>query len=64
MLLGGPLSRFATTGPGSPHVFEPEELGQRKDELALALREARKHAGLTGERLAARCGISRRFARS
>jgi transcriptional regulator with XRE-family HTH domain len=39
-------------------VFEPEELGQRKDELALALREARKHAGLTGERLAARCGIS------
>jgi transcriptional regulator with XRE-family HTH domain len=39
-------------------VFEPEELGQRKDELALALREARKQAGLTGERLAARCGIS------
>jgi transcriptional regulator with XRE-family HTH domain len=37
-------------------VFEPEELGQRKDELAL--REARKVAGLTGERLAARCGIS------
>jgi transcriptional regulator with XRE-family HTH domain len=39
-------------------VFEPEELGQRKDELATALREARKQAGLTGERLAARCGIS------
>jgi transcriptional regulator with XRE-family HTH domain len=39
-------------------VFEPEELGQRKDELAAALREARKQAGLTGERLAARCGIS------
>jgi transcriptional regulator with XRE-family HTH domain len=39
-------------------VFEPEELGQRKDELALALREARKRAGLTGDRLAARCGIS------
>jgi transcriptional regulator with XRE-family HTH domain len=39
-------------------VFEPEELGQRKDELATALREARKRAGLTGERLAARCGIS------
>jgi transcriptional regulator with XRE-family HTH domain len=39
-------------------VFEPEELGQRKDELALALRDARKAAGLTGERLAARCGIS------
>lgn len=39
-------------------MFEPEELGQRKDELALALRDARKQAGLTGERLAARCGIS------
>ena len=39
-------------------MFEPEELGQRKDELATALREARKQAGLTGERLAARCGIS------
>jgi transcriptional regulator with XRE-family HTH domain len=39
-------------------VFEPEELGQRKDELAAALREARKQGGLTGERLAARCGIS------
>jgi transcriptional regulator with XRE-family HTH domain len=39
-------------------VFEPEELGQRKDELATALREARKQAGLTGDRLAARCGIS------
>jgi transcriptional regulator with XRE-family HTH domain len=39
-------------------VFEPEELGQRKDELAIALREARRRAGLTGDRLAARCGIS------
>lgn len=39
-------------------MFEPEALGQRKDELALALREARKQAGLTGNRLAARCGIS------
>jgi transcriptional regulator with XRE-family HTH domain len=39
-------------------VFEPEELGARKDELAIALRDARKQAGLTGERLAARCGIS------
>lgn len=39
-------------------MFEPEELGQRKDELADALREARKAAGLTGDRLAARCGIS------
>jgi transcriptional regulator with XRE-family HTH domain len=39
-------------------VYEPEELGAHKDELALALRDARKVAGLTGERLAARCGIS------
>lgn len=39
-------------------MFEPEDLGQRKGELAAALREARKRAGLTGERLAARCGIS------
>ena len=39
-------------------MFEPEELGQRKDELASALRDARRAAGLTGERLAARCGIS------
>lgn len=39
-------------------MFEPEELGARKDELAIALRDARKQAGLTGERLAARCGIS------
>jgi transcriptional regulator with XRE-family HTH domain len=39
-------------------VFEPEELGQRKDELAAALRELRRAAGLTGDRLAARCGIS------
>lgn len=39
-------------------MFEPEDLGQRKDELATALREARKRARLTGDRLAARCGIS------
>jgi transcriptional regulator with XRE-family HTH domain len=39
-------------------VLEPEELGQRKDELASGLREARRAAGLTGARLAARCGIS------
>jgi transcriptional regulator with XRE-family HTH domain len=39
-------------------VFEPEELGQHKDELATGLRDARRAAGLTGERLAARCGIS------
>lgn len=39
-------------------MYEPEELGQRKDELAVALRNSRRTAGLTGERLAARCGIS------
>jgi transcriptional regulator with XRE-family HTH domain len=39
-------------------VFEPEELGQRKDEVAAGLRDASKATGLTGERLAARCGIS------
>ena len=39
-------------------MFEPEELGQRKDELATGLRDARREAGLTGARLAARCGIS------
>lgn len=39
-------------------MFEPEELGQRKDELATGLRDARRAAGLTGARLAARCGIS------
>lgn len=39
-------------------MFEPEELGQRKEELALGLRDARKAAGLTGDRLSARCGIS------
>ena len=39
-------------------MFEPEALGQRKDELAVALREARKQVGLTGDRLAARCGMS------
>src|SRR6516165_12385621 len=50
--------RSRAIGLGQLHVFEPEELGQRKDELAGALREARKRAGLTGDRLAARCGIS------
>jgi transcriptional regulator with XRE-family HTH domain len=39
-------------------VLEPEELGQRKNDLAQALRDLRKQAGLTGGRLAARCGIS------
>ena len=39
-------------------MFEPEELGQHKDELAAAVRELRRAARLTGDRLAARCGIS------
>jgi transcriptional regulator with XRE-family HTH domain len=39
-------------------VLEPEELGQRKSDLAQTLRELRRHAGLTGDRLAARCGMS------
>jgi transcriptional regulator with XRE-family HTH domain len=39
-------------------VLEPEELGQRKHDLARHLRDLRKQAGLTGDRLSARCGIS------
>jgi transcriptional regulator with XRE-family HTH domain len=39
-------------------VLEPEELGQRKSDLAQALRDLRQRAGLTGDRLAARCGMS------
>lgn len=39
-------------------MLEPEALGRHKDDLAVALRELRKHAGLTGERLAARCAMS------
>ncbi len=39
-------------------VLEPEELGQRRADLAGILRGLRKQAGLTGDRLAARCGIS------
>ena len=51
-------SPSAISGPGKIYVLEPEALGQRKDELAVALREARKQVGLTGDRLAARCGMS------
>lgn len=60
MPLGSKLSRSPTIGKGEipTSILEPDELGARKDELANALREARKAAGLTGERLAARCGIS------
>jgi len=39
-------------------LFEPDELGKRRADLAQTLRELRKRAGLTGDRLAARCGIS------
>jgi len=39
-------------------VLDPEDLGQRRNDLAGLLRELRKQAGLTGDRLAARCGIS------
>jgi len=39
-------------------MLEPEALGRHKDDLAATLRELRKHAGLTGERLGARCAIS------
>lgn len=39
-------------------MLEPETLGRRKDELAATLRDLRRHAGLTGARLGARCAIS------
>lgn len=39
-------------------MLEPEALGQHKDDLAVMLRDLRKRAGLTGERLAARCAMS------
>ncbi|MEU4229970.1 helix-turn-helix transcriptional regulator [Nonomuraea sp. NPDC026600] len=39
-------------------MFEPNELGQRRNDLATALRELRRASGLTGDRLAARSGIS------
>jgi transcriptional regulator with XRE-family HTH domain len=39
-------------------VLDPEALGQRRNDLAHALRELRQRAGLSGDRLAARCGMS------
>lgn len=39
-------------------MLELEVLGRNKDGLATAIRDLRKHAGLTGERLGARCAMS------
>ncbi|MDI3388578.1 helix-turn-helix transcriptional regulator [Streptomyces sp. B-S-A8] len=39
-------------------TFEPEELGKSQQELGAALRDLRKAAGLSGDRLAARCAMS------
>lgn len=39
-------------------ILELEVLGRHKDGLAATLRELRRHAGLTGERLGARCAMS------
>ncbi|MFI1731345.1 helix-turn-helix domain-containing protein [Streptomyces acidicola] len=39
-------------------TFEPEQLGQSKTDLAEKLRDLRKRAGLTGDRLARRCNMS------
>ncbi len=39
-------------------TLEPVELGQSKADLAEMLRELRKRAGLTGDRLAQRCAMS------
>ncbi|WP_262061018.1 helix-turn-helix domain-containing protein [Streptomyces sp. STR69] len=39
-------------------TFEPEQLGQSRTDLAATLRELRKRAGLTGDRLARRCNMS------
>jgi transcriptional regulator with XRE-family HTH domain len=39
-------------------MLEPEAIGRHKDDLAAALRDLRRGAGLTGERLAARCAMS------
>ncbi len=39
-------------------TFEPEQLGQSSQELAATLRKLRKQAGLSGDRLAARCTMS------
>ncbi|MFJ5862930.1 helix-turn-helix domain-containing protein [Streptomyces parvus] len=39
-------------------TFEPEQMGQSSRELAAMLRNLRKQAGLSGDRLAARCNMS------
>ncbi|WTO38210.1 helix-turn-helix domain-containing protein [Streptomyces achromogenes] len=39
-------------------TFDPERMGQPKQELAALLKELRKRAGLTGDRLARRCNMS------
>ncbi|MFI6626179.1 helix-turn-helix domain-containing protein [Streptomyces sp. NPDC050528] len=39
-------------------TFDPEQLGQSRTDLAETLRELRKRAGLTGDRLARRCNMS------
>ncbi len=39
-------------------TFEPEQLGRSAQELAATLRKLRKQAGLSGDRLAARCNMS------
>ncbi|MFJ4190413.1 helix-turn-helix domain-containing protein [Kitasatospora sp. NPDC089509] len=39
-------------------TFDPRELGRSKSDLAETLRRLRLEAGLTGDRLSARCGIS------
>ncbi|GAA3125250.1 hypothetical protein GCM10010521_09970 [Streptomyces rameus] len=39
-------------------TFEPEQPGQSRTDLAEKLRELRKRAGLTGDRLARRCNMS------
>jgi transcriptional regulator with XRE-family HTH domain len=39
-------------------MLEPEQLGQHRNDLAHALKSMRKQAGLTGDRLAARCSMS------
>ncbi|MFF7144971.1 helix-turn-helix domain-containing protein [Streptomyces nodosus] len=39
-------------------TFEPEELGKSRQELGSMLRELRKAAGLSGDRLAVRCTMS------
>ncbi|MEV8389581.1 MULTISPECIES: Scr1 family TA system antitoxin-like transcriptional regulator [unclassified Streptomyces] len=39
-------------------TFDPEQLGRSTHELAVLLRTLRKRAGLSGDRLAARCNMS------